>query len=120
MLQEIGHWSVRPIELTGNNQPEAVITLYQEISVTSESTDVGLSDSNNDGIDTDRATTIYKPRTMIFSDTGALLYSEFSQDSSTSMTAIADLGDGGPAAIVIDEPNNYSFKRWSPKHQRFE
>ncbi|NEO21259.1 MULTISPECIES: hypothetical protein [unclassified Moorena] len=120
MLQEIGHWSVRPIELTGNNQPEAVLTLYQEISVTSESTEVGLSDSINDGMDTDRATTIYKPRTMIFSDTGALLYSEFSQDASSSMTAIADLGDGGPAAIVIDEPNNYSLKRWSPKHQRFQ
>jgi hypothetical protein len=57
---------------------------------------------------------------MIFSDTGALLYSEFSKDASTTLTAIADLGDGGPAALVINDPNTYSLKRWSPQRKRFD
>ncbi|MFP4413531.1 hypothetical protein [Coleofasciculus sp.] len=32
MLQEIGHWLVQPLDLTGNNEPEAVLTLLPPFS----------------------------------------------------------------------------------------
>jgi len=92
ILEELANWSVRPIDLTGNNQPEAVLTIYEN----------------------------RKPRTLIFADTGELLYSEFSRDASTSLTAIADLEDGKPPALLINDPSTYSLKRWSVERQRFE
>ena len=92
ILENLANWSVRPIDLTGNNQPEAVLTIYEN----------------------------RKPRTLIFADTGKLLYSEFSQNASASLTAIADLGDGETPTLLINEPNTYSLKRWSVERQRFE
>ncbi|NET60830.1 MAG: hypothetical protein F6K47_33260 [Symploca sp. SIO2E6] len=92
ILEDLANWSVRPIDLTGNNQPEAVLTIYED----------------------------RKPRTLIFADTGELLYSEFSKDATTSLTAIADLEDGKPPALLINSPSTYSFQRWSVEGKRFE
>ncbi|HBB35221.1 MAG TPA: hypothetical protein DDZ80_18915 [Cyanobacteria bacterium UBA8803] len=111
MLQDIGHWLIRPIDLTGNNQQEAVLTVYENLSGGSKKLDAkpSVKDSQK-----------YKPRTLIFSDKGALLYTEFSQDSGNSLSAIADLGDGGPAALVVEGKGQYNLKRWSAQRQRFE
>lgn len=108
---EMAQWSVRLVELTGNNRPDAVVTLYEDHSglVKKLESEPPIGDSQ-----------LYKPRTLIFSDTGALLYSEFSQDAGTSLTAIADLGDGGPPALVLKGKSNYSFKRWSSQNKRFD
>ncbi len=111
MLSEIGHWSVRPIDLTGNKQPEAVLTLYEDLSGASQKPDVTRPINDNQ---------LYKPRTLIFSDTGSLIYSEFSKDAQTSLTALADLGDGGSAALILNGSNAYNLKRWSVERQRFE
>jgi hypothetical protein len=111
MLAQMGQWSVRPIDLTGNNKPDMVVTLYEDLSGALKKPEVEKPVQGSQQ---------YKPRTMIFSDTGALLYSEFSKDASTTLTAIADLGDGGPAALVINDPNTYSLKRWSPQRKRFD
>jgi hypothetical protein len=111
MLSEMGHWSVRPIDLTGNKQPEAVLTLYEDLSGASQKPDVTRPINDNQ---------LYKPRTLIFSDTGSLIYSEFSKDAQTSLTALADLGDGGSAALILNGSNAYNLKRWSVERQRFE
>ncbi|MFP4123311.1 MAG: hypothetical protein ACLFWI_20410 [Coleofasciculus sp.] len=111
MLQEIGHWLVQPLDLTGNDEPEAVLTLYEDLSSTNQTLNIKRPDTN---------TQEYKPRTLIFSDKGVLLYSEFSTHGSTSLTAIADLGDGGTTALVLAGDNKYSLKRWSDQRKRFE
>lgn len=111
MLQEIGHWLVQPLDLTGNDEPEAVLTLYEDLSSTSQTLNIKRPETN---------TQEYKPRTLIFSEKGALLYSEFSTNGSTSLTAIADLGDGGTAALVLAGENKYRLKRWSDQRKRFE
>ncbi|MBE9126943.1 MULTISPECIES: hypothetical protein [unclassified Coleofasciculus] len=111
MLQEMGHWLVQPIDLTGNSQPEAVLTLYENLAGGERKLDIKRPEQDSKQ---------YKPRTLIFSERGVLLYSEFSKDASTSLTAIADLGDGGSAALVLDGKSFYSLKRWSPQRQRFE
>jgi hypothetical protein len=111
MLQEIGHWLVQPLDLTGNDEPEAVLTLYEDLSSTNQTLNIKRPDTN---------TQEYKPRTLIFSEKGALLYSEFSTHGNTSLTAIADLGDGGTAALVLAGENQYRLKRWSDQRKRFE
>jgi len=92
ILKDLANWSVRPIDLTGNNQPEAVLTIYED----------------------------RQPRTLIFADTGELIYSEFSKDASTSLTAIADLEDGKPPVLLINDPSSYRLKRWSVEGEGFE
>jgi hypothetical protein len=110
-LEAMGNWSVRLVELTGNNQPDAVLTLYQDFFG-------GLKPETI--LPTPGDSPLYQPRTLIFSDAGTLLYSEFSQNANTSLTGIADLGDGGPAGLLLSSKTNYTLKRWSSKNQRFE
>jgi hypothetical protein len=111
MLGEMGYSSARLVELTGNNEPEVVLTLYEDRSGALKKPDVtpSLDDSQ-----------LYKPRTLIFSDKGALLDSDLSKDAGASLTAIAELRDGGSTALVIDNKSNYSLKRWSQDRERFE
>lgn len=114
LLGEMGQWSVRPVDVTGDNKPDAVLTLYEDLSG-------AIKKPGADPLDTGvPAALLYKPRTMIFSDTGALLYSEFSQNANSSLSAIADLGDNGTLALVINNQNTYSLKRWSEQLKRFE
>jgi hypothetical protein len=110
LLREMGQWSVRVVDLTGNNQPEAILTLYEDLSGALKKPDDKPPEQGSK----------YRHRALIFSDKGALLYSEFSQDANSALTAIADLGDGGPAALVLNNSNNYSLKRWSAQGNRFE
>jgi hypothetical protein len=112
LLQEMGEWSVRLVELTGNDKPDAVLTLYEDLIFGA----LKRADDKRPVGDSQ----VYKPRTLIFSDSGTLLYSEFSQDANTSLTAIADLEDGGPAALVLNGRSNYTLKRWSTQNKRFE
>jgi hypothetical protein len=111
LLKEMGQWSVRMVELTGNNKPDAVLTLYQDpfggLNKPDATRPVGDSQ-------------LYQPRTIIFSDAGVPIYNEFSQDAGSSLTAIADLGDNGPAALVVSSKSNLSLKRWSSQNKRFE
>jgi hypothetical protein len=111
MLSEIGHWSVRVVALTGNNQSDAVLTLYEDLSGALKKPDIKPPVDNSK---------LYKSRSLIFSAQGNLLYSEFSQDKSRAMIAIADLGDGGPPGLVINDSNTYSFQRWSNERKRFD
>ncbi|NET06021.1 MAG: hypothetical protein F6K16_15230 [Symploca sp. SIO2B6] len=117
ILNEIGHWLLQPIDITGNNEPEAVLRVYEDLSVTINRSEFQSQTKEIIDVAPER---LYKPRTVIFSQKGVLLYSEFSQDASASLTAIADLGDGKSIALVVDGSNTYNLKRWSAENQRFE
>jgi hypothetical protein len=110
LLGEMGRWSIRVVDLTGNKEPEAILTLYEDLSGALKKPDDKPPEQGSK----------YRHRTLIFSDKGVLLYSEFSGDASSSLTAIADLGDGGPAALVLNNSKSYSLKRWSAQRNRFE
>lgn len=103
---EAGNWPIQQIDLTGNQQPEIVFVLDGSILASSSNS----PDSNGQPVTS---------RTLIVSDSGNLLYSEFGS-SSSMLTAIADLGDGGTPVLVINEAQGYRLKRWSPQQQRFE
>lgn len=112
MQQQLGQWPVQLIDLTGDALPEVVLTVSPEAIATlknSESGVSGLSKGNQS-----------RPRTIIFSNTGGLLYSEFSTASGQSVTAIAELEDDEPPALLVEGSKVYSLQRWSAKRQRFE
>ena len=110
MLNSVGNWPIKAVDLTGNNQPEAVLTVDQEFAATLKASKVNPSIGNGNK---------FKPHTLIFSDTGALVYSEFTTEAKQSLMAIADLGSG-KTALIVNNLNTYSLKRWSPQRQRFE
>lgn len=111
MLGQMRQWTVRLVELTGDNDPEVVLTLYEDLSGVRKKADDKRTVKDNQ---------LHKSRTLIFSNMGMLLYSEYSKDADASLTAIADLGDGGPAALVLNGKSNYSLRRWSSENNRFE
>ncbi len=111
MLQLLGNWPVQTIDLTSNNLPEAVLTIYPDIALLAKQP--GAKPSV-------RSSLMFRHRTMIFGDTGALIYSEFTNNTGQSLVAIAGMGDGGPPALVLHSSNTYTLKRWSIEQQRFE
>ena len=108
LLQDMGHWLIQPLDLTGNHKPEALLTLYEDTD--GQLRQPVLTDSLGE----------YKPHTLVFSDTGTILYSEFTENSHNSLTAIADLQDGSLPILVIQNSDNYQIKRWSVEQQRFQ
>ncbi len=107
---DLSNWVVQAIDLTGNNLPELMLTVDGD-NLASLGSSVNRSYSSKE---------INWPRTMIFSDTGALIYSEFTTNSEQFLTGLANLGDGGPVALVLEQPQNYTVQRWSGTRQRFE
>ncbi|MCT7964803.1 hypothetical protein NG799_00480 [Laspinema sp. D1] len=104
MLTQLGGWFVQSTDLTGNNWPDAVITLRSDALVPSP----GFSHA------------AYRTRTLIFDDQGALIYSELSTADSQAIAGIADLPTGGLPVLVVEGSNGYNLQRWSSDRQRFE
>lgn len=109
LIQEFGAWEIQPIELTGNNHPEARLTVYLDANRKMQQPNPW-----------DRNAATLTPHHLIFADTGELIYSELSQTGDLKLQAIADLQDGGVAALVLrDGGNNYSLKRWQDTDRTF-
>ncbi|OKH17096.1 hypothetical protein [[Limnothrix rosea] IAM M-220] len=105
---ELGAWQVSPVELTGNNHAEARIQIYLDAKGKLATPSVMAA---NEGL------TAYN---LIFSDTGDLLYSELDDPNITPLKAIADLQDGGTAALVFrDQNNQITLKRWDSTRRIF-
>ena len=132
MQQRMQDWTVQSIDLTGNNQPEVILTLDNETllslkkSLLAKSADPAATaekpnPASRAGVDsTSPHRPLPRPRTLIFSDSGKLIYNELGAAAPQSLTAIADLGDNGPATLVVEGANAYSLQRWSAKQRRFE
>ncbi len=105
--------SVQLIDLTGDRQPEALLTL----SPTETATILG-------------ATAKFAhfppsplPRTLIFSATGELLYSDLNgpdSGSGGSLIALAPLSPGKPIALVVQTNGQFQLWEWSRREQRFQ
>ncbi len=103
LQQELETLTIGLVDLTGDNQQDIVLTISeQEIATLTK------NKSYKGG-----------ERTIAFSDTGALIYSEFSSKVGR-LQAIADLKDNAPPALIIENAKNYYIQRWSFANQRFE
>lgn len=110
LVAEFGALKIQPIELTGNNHPEARVTVYLDSRRK-------LALPNLMGDDNPPL----QPYHLIFGDTGELIYSELGQSGGSTLAAIADLQDGGMASLVLrDSAGNYTFKRWQNNQRTFK
>ncbi|MEC4984286.1 MAG: hypothetical protein SAJ37_11905 [Oscillatoria sp. PMC 1068.18] len=112
LIESMGHWSVRPVDLTGNEKPEALLTIYEELAPKTQSEAETATPTT--------AKNQYRPRSLIFADSGEILYNEFRQDTGSSLAAIADFGDKTNPSLLIGISDNYQLKRWSDSQRRFE
>jgi hypothetical protein len=111
MLQKIGYWPVQVMKLTNNPQPETVLTISAEaIALLKQSINQEQQQQVN----------LSRPRTLILSVSGKVIYTDFQSNSPQVLTAIADLSDGQSLTLLVENGNKYSLKRWSKKNQRFE
>lgn len=101
-----GTLPVQLATLTGGKLPDIILTVDPE----------ALTGSTERKASKQRV----RPRTLIFSATGKLLYSEGSTEADLTYLAIASLGSSGDNAIVASGTSNYSLLRWSAKRKRFE
>jgi hypothetical protein len=111
LLQKLGHWPVQVIDLTGNGKPEKIITI---------STEAISSLIKNKGSASEQTKKFPRPRTLILSDTGSVIYTDFKSEQGQSMTAIAKLYQDQPLTLLVETASGYSIRRWSNKNQRFE
>jgi hypothetical protein len=103
LLQRFGEWSVQLMELTGDDQPEAVLMLQTVPSHDHESSPVPR----------------HAAQTLIFSKQRGLLYSDLS-GRGRSLRAMANLGEGTLPALIISHAQGYDIQRWSVQSQQFE
>jgi hypothetical protein len=110
--EKFGQLPVQLIELTGDALPEVMLTISSET----------IAALNNPQFDAAKLSKVNQPRsrTIIFSNTGILLYSEFSTASQQTVTAIADLKEDQLPALLVEGDKNYSLQSWSAKRHRFE
>jgi hypothetical protein len=93
VAQMIGDWSIQTMELTGDSQPEVVLT-----------------------IEADEGS---QPRTVIFSNQGQMIYSDL-HTGTQSIVAMLER-DGTPApTLIVSSQQGLRLQRWSGQQQRFE
>ncbi|BAZ49438.1 hypothetical protein NIES4103_20500 [Nostoc sp. NIES-4103] len=108
---QISDWPVQVIDLTNDNKPETVLTISPQAIASLKNLTLTNQDSDK---------TAYLSRTLILSDSGKVIYTDFQKNSQQALTAIAKILGDNSLALLVEDSNNYSLKRWSVKNQRFE
>ncbi|AHJ28215.1 hypothetical protein PN465_01190 [Nodularia spumigena CS-584] len=108
---QLGNWPLQMIDLTNDTQPEMVVTISAD----------AIASLQDIILDTQKSQPKqFRPRTLILSDSGKVIYTDFKNYSQQSLTAIAWLSDSQSLALLVENAHNYSIKRWSDQNQRFE
>ncbi len=111
MQEKLGDWPVQVIDLTNNTQPEIILTIS---AAAIASLNYPTPESQGENINQSR------DRTIILSDSGKVIYTDFTGNYRQRLSAIARLSDVQSLALLVENANQYSLKRWSQKNQRFE
>jgi hypothetical protein len=110
MHEKLSYWPVQLIDLTNNAKPETVLTI--------SAASIAFLNQAVPGIQGKKEQS--RPRTLILSDSGQVIYTDFTGNFQQALTAIAKLSDTHSLALLVENANNYSLKSWSEKNQRFE
>ncbi|RCJ22558.1 hypothetical protein A6S26_20660 [Nostoc sp. ATCC 43529] len=111
MQDKLGDWPVQTIDLTNNGQPEIVLTISGTTIASLNQPQSGIIEEN---------TNQSPDRTIILSDSDEVIYTDFQQNSFQKLSAIAKLSGVQSLALLVENAEKYSLKRWSEKNQRFE
>jgi hypothetical protein len=92
-LSTIGDWTLQLMELTGDQTPEAILTVAPADPATA-------------------------PRTIIFSQQGRILYSDL-QLPNQALVAFAQVGGSAPV-LILSRADGMRVEQWSNQQQQFE
>ncbi|MDX2099826.1 MAG: hypothetical protein SFW36_18760 [Leptolyngbyaceae cyanobacterium bins.59] len=98
----LGNWIVQRLDLTGNDRPEVIVTIASEAIATLEAKNPKAR--KLDGL-----------RTLIFSDSGSLIYSELGSEAGQFLVGPASLEGGEKPVLVMDSLQGYRLNQWSGK-----
>ncbi|MEA5624449.1 hypothetical protein [Nostoc sp. UHCC 0251] len=111
MQEKLGDWPVQVIDLTNNAQPEIILTISAEAIAS-----LNYPTPEIQGENTEQR----RDRTIILSDNNKVIYTDFTENYSQNLSAIAKLSGVQSLALLVENAHKYSLKRWSVKNQRFE
>jgi hypothetical protein len=111
MREKMGDWPVQSVDLTNDEQQEIVLT----ISGTAIAALNPLKSNNSN-----QGSRENRPRTLILSADGKLIYSDFARANQQTLIAIAQLTDDQSLALLVEKKQGYSLQRWSQTNQQFE
>jgi hypothetical protein len=109
MLKQLGELPVQLIDLDGDGTTEVIMIISPQEIAAVHNFEANLLQQNN-----------WRSRTIIFSHTGRVLYSEFSNTTEQRVIGIADFEDDQPPALLVATDKSYQLKRWSTQHQSFD
>jgi hypothetical protein len=109
--EKLADWPVQVIDLTNNSKPETVLTISTDAIATLKNSQPETPKNQKEK---------YRPRTLIVSDGGKVIYTDFQANRQQALTAIAKLSNEQSLALLVENQQNYQLQRWSAKNQRFE
>jgi len=132
LAQFFGSWSVQLADLTGDFQgdrsasrpTEVVLALHPDLldppldAPAPEAEEPEWLSPSPSAVAQPAAPPAAPPRTLIFSASGGLIYSELT--GNTQLLAIARLAGETAPVLVIQQNNRITLRRWHSSHQRFE
>ncbi|MDP5338092.1 MAG: hypothetical protein NWQ28_05895 [Nodularia sp. (in: cyanobacteria)] len=108
---KLGDWPLQMIDLTNDTQLEMVLTISGDAIASLQNTNLDSPKPQQNQS---------RHRTLILSDSGKVIYTDFQNTSPQALTAIAKLSHSQSLALLVENAQNYSLKLWSDKNQRFE
>jgi hypothetical protein len=109
--EKMKDWPVQMIDITNDGNLDMVLTISSSaIASLTEPANQSLANKNEQK----------RPRTIIFSATGEVIYNDFAANSGQSLTAIAKLINDQSLALLVENGDTYSLRRWSESNQRLE
>ncbi|MDJ0674982.1 MAG: hypothetical protein QNJ36_06320 [Calothrix sp. MO_167.B42] len=109
LRQQLADLPIQIVDVTNDNSDETLVTISPEVINTWKPTN-----SQN------QTKTSKRLRTLIFSENGKVIYSEFKANNLQILTAIAKLGGNNSPVLLVENRQKYILQRWSEKNQQFE
>lgn len=111
MQAQMGYWPVQVLNLSNNAKPEVVLTISAAaIAALKQPTQENVAEVENQA----------RPRTLILSANGQVIYTDFGGIYLQRLIAIAKLADEQNPALLVENVKGYGLKRWSENDQRFQ
>ncbi|WP_200817718.1 hypothetical protein [Calothrix rhizosoleniae] len=109
LRQQLANLPVQILDVTNDNRDEIIVTIPPEV--------INIWKQANSQ---NQTKTSKQLRTLIFSDNGKVIYSEFKPNNLQILTAIAKLPTTSYSVLLVENRQKYTLQRWSEKNQRFE
>ncbi|MBD2295284.1 hypothetical protein H6G06_17830 [Anabaena sphaerica FACHB-251] len=108
---KMSNWPVQMIDITNDGTLDVVLTI-------SGSAIASLTQAGNENWGNGKENK--RSRTVIFSANGEVIYTDFAAKSPQTLIAIAKLNSDQSLALLVENNDKYSLRRWSATNQRLE